>query len=265
MPEGHTIHRLARELTRDLVGGALAVSSPQGRAAATAALLERGTLARIDPYGKHLFLRWKNGLTLHVHLGMYGKFHRFEPPGPEPRPTVRLRLAGERLVVDLIGPTVCALIEPGEEARLRGRLGPDPLARGTRPELAWERLRRRRTAVGAALLDQSVLAGVGNVYRAEALFVHGIDPCRPASTLTREEFDALWATLAGMLRHGVRDGRIITVDPTEFGYRRRSRIPPEQARYVYRQPFCRRCRTPVDRFLLAGRWAYRCPHCQPRL
>ncbi len=74
MPEGHTIHRYARQHRRDLRGRAVAVSSPQGRFAAGAALLDGRTLTEVDPYGKHLFYRWSGSETLHVHLGLYGGF-----------------------------------------------------------------------------------------------------------------------------------------------------------------------------------------------
>jgi endonuclease-8 len=129
------------------------------------------------------------------------------------------------------------------------------------PERAWARLRRRKGPVGPALLDQTLFAGVGNVFRAEALFVHGIHPERPIPTLTREEFDALWSTLSGMLRTGLKEGRIMTVDAAELGLTRRE-LTRENGRYVYRQDTCRRCGTPVRRWDLAGRWCYACPSCQ---
>ena len=261
MPEGHTIHRLARDHTRDFVGHRTAVSSPQGRMTQSAALVDGRTLVQVDPYGKHLFYRWDNDVTVHVHLGLFGKYARFASPPPAPRDTVRMRIATVRWTVDLVGPTDCRAISDDEEAAIRARLGPDPIRPDADPEVAWARLSRRRIPVGQALLDQKVMAGVGNVYRAEALFVHGIHPDRPANTLTRAEFDALWATIVTMLRQGVKDARIITVDPAEFG-RRRSSIKSKEAVFVYKQHACRRCTTPIDRWNLAGRWAYACPTCQ---
>ena len=262
MPEGHTIHRLALDHRRDLVGPPLAITSPQGRAGVAAERLDGRALVGIDPHGKHLFYRFERGETLHVHLGLYGRFRRFAVPGPVPRPTVRLRLRGAEWLVDLIGPTVCSLVDPAAEAAIRLRLGPDPLRRDADPEEAWRRLRRRRISIGAALLDQRILAGVGNVFRAEALFVCGIDPRRPCPAITRADFDAIWTTVEAMLRLGVKDRRIVTVDPKELGVPR-SRIPAHSARYVYRRPECLRCGAPVERFMLAARWAYRCPACQP--
>ena len=93
MPEGHAVHRVAREHGAALAGRALAASSPQGRAAAAAARIDGRVLDRVEAHGKHLFYRFDGGAVLHVHLGRYGEFGRFEPPAPEPRATVRLRLA----------------------------------------------------------------------------------------------------------------------------------------------------------------------------
>jgi endonuclease VIII len=120
-----------------------------------------------------------------------------------------------------------------------------------------------RTPIGAALLDQSVVAGIGNVYRAELLFLCGIHPERPSRSLTREEFDCLWGALVRLLRLGVRMGRIVTVDPAEAG-RPRSRIKTEDGRYVYRRAgeTCRRCGTAVQSWELGARTMYACPSCQ---
>ena len=114
-------------------------------------------------------------------------------------------------------------------------------------------------------MDQKVMAGVGNVYRAESLFVHGIHPSRPANEVSRWEFDALWSTIVRMLRQGVEDARIITVADDELvalGVPRR-RIRSKEAVYVYKKDHCRRCGTPIQRWDLSGRWAYACPACQP--
>jgi len=262
VPEGHTIHRLAIDHRKDLGGRITAVSSPQGRVTESAALVDGRTLVDVDPYGKHLFYRWDNDVVIHVHLGLFGKFGRQASPGDVPRDTVRLRIAGPEWTVDLVGPTDCSIVTPDDERAIRARLGPDPIRKDADADLAWARLSKRRIPIGQALLDQQVIAGVGNVYRAEALFVHGIHPERPANQLTRSEFDALWSTLVAMLRQGVKDRRIITVDPKEFGAPR-SKIRSKEAVFVYKQERCRRCETAIDRWDLAGRWAYACRTCQP--
>jgi endonuclease VIII len=234
-----------------------------------AALVDGLTLHRVDPYGKHLFYRFgspkpEKATNVHVHLGLFGKISRFADPAPEPRDTVRMRLAGGGFSFDLTGPTDCRVIDFAEEASIRRRLGPDPLRADADPDLAWQRITKRTSSIGEALMDQKVMAGVGNVYRAEALFVNGIHPNRPSNTLTRDEFDAVWATVCRMLAAGVKDQRMITVDRSELAL---LGIPPKQLRgkegvYVYKKELCTRCQTPVSRWDLAGRWAYACPTCQ---
>ena len=182
MPEGHTIHRLAKDHTAVLVGHSLNVSSPQGRMAESAALLDGQVLTRIDPYGKHLFYRFgskavNRATTVHVHLGLFGKFRQQPTPEP-PKGEIRLRMVSAKATIDLSGPTDCRIIDPEEERTIRARLGPDPIWRSADPELAWDRIRKRRSSIGEALMDQKVMAGVGNVFRAESLFVHGIHPER---------------------------------------------------------------------------------------
>ena len=243
MPEGHTLHRLALD-HHDLLGGQrVAVSSPQGRFTG-APLVDGQVFAGAGAWGKHLFHEYESGLLVHVHLGLYGTFTTHELPPPAPRETTRMRVVGERAAVDLVGATRCVVVTPEERDAVVARLGPDPLRRDADPERAWRALQRRRSSIGQALMDQSVIAGVGNVFRAEALHAHGIDPMRPAAAVTREEFDALWKTLVRLLRKGVRENRI-------------------SGRTVYKQDTCRTCGTPVRRWDLAGRWAYACPTCQP--
>lgn len=263
MPEGHTIHRLARDHTRDFAGQLLAVSSPQGRFAEGAAWLDGHTLRRVEACGKHLFYRWAGAPILHIHLGLFGSFRHWPTPAPEPRASVQLRLVGTTAAADLVGATICRLISTAERTEIVRRLGPDLLNRSADPERAWQRLKGRTIPIGVALLDQRILAGVGNVYRAEALFVNGIHPERSASMLTRAEFDGLWATLARMLRQGMKDRRIVTVHRSERVGRRRGGVGPEDAFYVYHQQTCRRCGGPIRSWPLGTRRAYACEHCQP--
>jgi endonuclease VIII len=271
VPEGHTIHRLAIDHTKDLSGQKLQVSSPQGRMSDGAALVDGVVLKRIDPYGKHLFYRFgspkpEQATTIHVHLGLFGKFTRFANPAATPRDTTRLRMVGSKWTIDLVGPTDCRIITPDEEEVIRKRLGPDPLRDDADPEIAYARLAKRRIPIGEALLDQKVMAGVGNVYRAEALYVNSIHPSRPANEVTRWEFDALWLTIVAMLNQGVIDKRIITVADDEldvFGTPRK-KLRGKEAVYVYKKDNCMRCDAAIDRWDMAGRWAYACPNCQPR-
>ena len=281
MPEGHTIHRLARDHTRDFAGHSVSVSSPQGRMTEGAAMVDGLILRSVDPYGKHLFYRFApvgsrtrparlfgvdpRVTSVHVHLGLFGKFRRSAAPGPDPKDTVRMRITGPKWTADLTGPTDCRVLDGDEEAVIRARLGPDPIRDDADPELAWARITKRRSTIGEALMDQKVMAGVGNVYRAESLFVNSIHPNRAANAVTRWEFDALWSTIVRMLRQGVEDARIITVADDELatvGVPRR-KIRSKEAVYAYKRDHCRRCGTPIQRWDLSGRWAYACPSCQP--
>lgn len=255
------MHRLARRHRQLLKGRAVAVSSPQGRFAADAAMVSGHVVTGTDAWGKHLFHAYDNGLLVHVHLGIYGEFHE-RPTGFPAKDTTRMRIATGEVWLDLIGPTRCEVLDAEGKAAITARLGPDPLRRDADPERMWEKLRRRKGPIGPALMDQTVVAGVGNVFRAEALFLHGIHPLRPIPTLTRDDVVALWSTLKRMLEVGVKEGRIMTVDETELGLRRRD-LTRENGRYVYRQEACLRCGTPVRRWDLAGRWSYACETCQP--
>jgi endonuclease VIII len=232
------------------------VSSPQGRFATGAARLDGQVLQRVEAYGKHLLYRWEGGDILHVHLGLVGTFTTHRGDVPPPSAACRLRLARDGVAADLTGPMVCELLDAAAEADVLRELGPDPLRRGSASEPFLTALARRRVAIGSALLDQRVVAGVGNAYRAEALFVLGIAPTRPASDLDAEEATMLWATLRDMLRDGFRRGRIVTTG--KHG-------PPDVARWVYRRAGlpCHRCGTPIASWTLGGRPVYACPTCQP--
>ena len=265
MPEGHTIHRLARLHRRALRGRTVRVTSPQGRFAGGAALLDGRISTGVDAYGKHLFYRWSDGPTLHVHLGLYGKFRGYGEAAPLPTAGTRLAMATDDATLHLAGPTACELLDPGEERRLRERLGPDPLGRRPDPAAFLANLARRTLPIGAALLDQRVVAGIGNVYRSELLFLCRIHPDRPARSLTDTEASRLWAATVAQLRAGERAGRIVTVDPADVGRVRAWALPADQRVYVYKRAGlpCRRCGTTVVSWELAARTISACPTCQP--
>jgi endonuclease-8 len=264
MPEGNTIHRLARIHTRDFAGRRVRVSSPQGRFAKEAKRLEGRRFDRADAYGKHLFHHWSGGLVVHVHLGMAGWFYRHRGRAPEPRPTVRMRLATPEVVTDLIGPPTCELIPEFARRELLARLGPDPLRPDFDPGPAWETIRTRpRRTIGDALLDQRVLAGVGNIYRAEALFLIGVHPVRPSGSVSEAEWEALWRTVRRLMRRGVVEAEIRTVSKDEPRPHPLSGRGPDDAFYVYRREVCRRCGSAIDEFPLSSRRMFACPRCQP--
>jgi endonuclease VIII len=272
VPEGHTIHRVARDHGRLLRDRSISVSSPQGRFAPDAARVDGATLRRIQPHGKHLFYEWSTGEIGHVHLGLFGRFRvQRTPEAPPPVGQVRMRLQtppddtrDEWVTVDLSGPTACTVDPPDVRDAILARLGPDPIRRGSTPEAMIGRIERSGRSIGDLLMDQSVVSGVGNVYRAEALFVAGMHPLRPGRTCSRDDLMSLWAIVQGMLRQGVKDGRIVTVDRAELGLPRAARIPRGEATYAYKRERCLRCGDRIRRVTIANRTCYFCPTDQPR-
>jgi len=286
VPEGHSVHRLARSLHRSFAGDLVRASSPQGRFAAGAEVLDGRLLERADAWGKHLFLELDGDLVVHVHLGLYGDFLRAKAPAPEPRGAVRLRLENDRWYADLRGPTACDLLAPEERDAVLARLGPDPLRRDADPARVRRRITTSRAPVGGLLMDQSVLSGVGNIYRAELLFRHEVSPFTEGRELSGDVVDAMWQDLVVLMKDGVRRGRIVTVTPEDVATlaaldtdrpssddpdldggedtpaRRRRRR--ETGTYVYRREgrACLRCGTEVRAEEFQGRRLFWCPGCQ---
>ena len=266
MPEGHTLHRLAGELAATFAGRVVRVGSPQGRFADSAALLDASLLLGAEAWGKHLFVEFPGDRFVHVHLGLYGKFpvHPAVEEVPLPIGQVRLRLVAPASAdrpaayADLRGATTCELVTDEQREAIVARSGPDPIRADADPMLAWERIRRSRAPIGGLLMDQSVLAGVGNVYRAEVLFRHRLDPMRPGSSLRVGQFRALWDDLVVLMAEGVRTGRIDTVRPehTPEAMGRPPRVDDHGGEvYVYRranQP-CHVCGRRVSTEVLRGR------------
>ncbi|MGB3301717.1 Fpg/Nei family DNA glycosylase [Gordonia sp. (in: high G+C Gram-positive bacteria)] len=276
MPEGHALHRLARRQQRLLGGQRLNVSSPQGRFAHEAALLNGMVFRRAEAWGKHLIHRYDNGgasergrgtavtrRIVHIHLGIYGAFREESLPMPEPTGQVRMRLIGDEIGIDLRGPNACEIYTPEDLERLVGRLGPDPLRGDADPEVAWQAIKKSKRAIGSLLMDQKVLAGVGNIYRAEVLFRAGVEPHRTGVTITREEFDEMWSDLLHLMPIGVRRGHIHVVRPEDDNGAPAYAVDRPRT-YVYRRAGepCRLCSTPVLTEVMEGRNLFWCPSCQ---
>lgn len=263
MPEGHTLHRLARVHQRRFAGSPVRVSSPQGRFADDAALVDGQILVRSDAWGKHLWHHYESGLVVHVHLGLYGTFTESALPMESPVGQVRMRMIGSEAGTDLRGPTACEVLHPPQVAAIEARLGPDPLRKDADPDRAWKRISASKTPIGALLMDQSVIAGVGNVYRAEILFRHSIHPERPGRALDRGEWDALWSDVVALMRIGVRRGKMHVVRPEDdHGDPAYAKDRPRT--YVYRRAGspCRICGTTVLHSVMKGRNLFWCPSCQ---
>jgi endonuclease VIII len=267
VPEGHTLFRLARDLGGSFAGRPVHVTSPQGRFEAGAARLDGRVLDDVWSTGKHLFADF-GADSLHVHLGLYGSFSSGTGVPPPARGALRMRWEGpgadgDGVWTDLRGPTACELLAPDEVSAILARLGPDPLRPRADGGLAHARITRSRTAIGALLMDQSVLAGVGNVYRAELLFRHNVSPFRPGRGVDEALWTRMWQDLRALMRSGVRLGRIVTTRPEDRD-RRRGAVQRADAHYVYRRTGlpCRICGTEVRTELMVGRNLYWCPVCQ---
>ncbi len=324
MPEGHTLHRLARQVQRLFAGDQWRVSSPQGRFEAGAARLDGRIPDRAEAWGKHLFVHVGADIW-QVHLGLYGAFsfrgdeqfglqegaaatlgapraaaQAFEPayddagwiiPEP-PRGAVRARIRARHGWADLRGPATCAVLSVIDYEKVIRRLGPDPLRQPSEEpdeqarDQFLDNLARRRISIAAALMDQAVIAGVGNIYRAEALFMEGLSPDLPSDSLTRQQGEELWQRLTAQLRDGVAEGVIRTLRAEELGPHagesraRLSRahgnagIPDAEAieggrrrsrrHWVYQHQGtpCLRCGETILMRELQGRRLYWCPGCQ---
>jgi endonuclease-8 len=143
----------------------------------------------------------------------------------------------------------------------RAGLGPDPLRTDADPERVWNGVRSTDHAIGAALLDQGVVSGIGNVLRAELLNMVGVHPTTPGSSIDRATFDRLWRTTTDVMTTAVDEGRIITRRP---GGVAPADLDEIQGRFVYRRDSCGRCGTPVEHLTIASRAINACPVCQPR-
>ena len=218
-------------------------------------------LTAVDAHGKHLFYDWE-GRILHIHLGLYGKFRCHKCPPPKPRGAVRLRVIGDQNAFDLNGPTACELLSKPKLQTVLDRLGVDPLRDDADPVKAWDRIRRTNSPIGTILMNQNIIAGVGNVYRSEILHLLNIHPERKANTLTRSEFDALWTLTVDLLRIGKRYNRIIVANPNDVG-KSRSQMNSSESLLVYKKQYCSRCETPIESWQLAARKVFACPICQP--
>ncbi len=236
-------------------------------------------------------------LWLHTHLGLYGawRFSGATPPpsaaigaprtegpdeglytswgadsenweAPPPRGAVRVRILTFTAVADLNGPTRCDVIDSEQKATVIARLGPDPLdplalTPGVRDEFV-RLVRKSERPVGDLVMDQQVSAGVGNIYRAEALFRQGISPNRAGSRVSSERLRRLWDDFVLLLQRGVAEGKIRTVEPEDELHHEGD---PEASRwYVYHRQGrpCLQCGNPVQEALMKGRRLFWCSTCQ---
>lgn len=334
MPEGHSVHRIARQFGRNIVGRAVSASSPQGRFAEGARVLDGRTATAVRAVGKQMFLEFDDDLWLRVHLGMYGAWDfageiQVDPtiasangrmgqtnqrgtvlPDDEepimdaagensltsigaPRRTrvhvrmseqttgladdgeewpppvvgqVRLRLLTDITCADLRGPTACELQTPDEVAATIAKLGPDPLvddvAEGE--ERFTSVVRRKPTPIGLLLMDQAVVSGIGNVYRAELLYRARQNPHTPGREVREEVVRGIWRDWVKLLGIGVETGQMMTMDDLDPDAYRAAMAHRDDRHWVYHRAGlpCRVCGTAIVVEEAATRKLYWCPQCQ---
>ena len=258
MPEGHTIHRAARDHHQIFANQILNVSSPQGRFAEGANILNKTLCIGIEAFGKHLLYHFSNNRTLHVHLGLFGRIRKQKLPLKEPKGAVRVRLVGQTHAVDINGPTICRVLATPDALLLMKKIGPDLLRTDAKPELAFKRLEKSKAPIGRLIMDQSVMAGIGNIYRSEILWRQAIHPQTPGKEISKNQFNRLWADAKYLLELGVKHNSIITVDearPSKTKYRERVNI--------FGKDKCPKCNGDIRQFTIGSRRAFACETCQP--
>ncbi|CAB4636366.1 unannotated protein [freshwater metagenome] len=267
MPEGHTVHRTANQFNELFAHQPLEVVSPQGRFTDSARLISGHDLVSARAIGKQMFLLFDNDLTLRIHLGIYGKwnYHKRDNADsgfPDPVGQVRARFSNHTAAADLRGPTVCEVITKDEVKLVEQRLGPDPLnpnPKNREAERFIGRVLKSKTAIGLQLMNQDVIAGIGNVYRAEILFRAGISPHTPGNTIPAEQLQAIWDDSVKLLKVGVATGVMITRDEL---FKKRPKKADRYFTYKREGLPCRVCGTNISIELLATRKLYWCAGCQ---
>jgi formamidopyrimidine-DNA glycosylase len=326
MPEGHSVHRIARQFQANFTGAPVAVSSPQGRFARGAAELDGHQIVQAKAVGKQLFLEFDHELWLRVHLGLYGAWdfagdisvdptiasangrmgqtnqrgtgvddgdgvvgahedspwsigaprrtrlrmaesEKLEPEletwPPEPIGQVRVRLLTETACADLRGPTACEVQTIEQVERTIAKLGPDPLVDDVREgeERFTATVRTKGSPIALLLMDQSVVSGIGNVYRAELLFRARLDPFRPGKEVPEEIVRELWRDWVRLLRIGVETGQMLTMDDLDPEAYRKALASRDDRHWVYHRAGepCRVCGTHIAMTELGGRKLYWCP------
>lgn len=275
MPEGDTIKRAATALDKALTGRAITrfeTGLAQLANVDRDAPIAGRTVERVEAVGKHLLMRFSGGLTLRTHMRMNGSWHIYRPGERWRRPRAAMRIVIETAAFVAVGFSipVAELLTDAELARdpeLRA-LGPDLLAATFDREEALRRLRARGTLPASfALLDQRVMAGVGNVYKSEILFLEGVHPRTPIDSLTDEKLGAIVDTARRLLQANVANGTTGGI-VTYTGMRHTTgRADPKERLWVYGRSGepCRRCGTRIEfaKEGLAARVTYWCPRCQP--
>jgi endonuclease-8 len=262
MPEGHTVHRTAKHFSKHFLGKSVELTSPQGRFA-DSKLVSGQALVTSEAFGKQLYLGFESA-TVRIHLGIYGKwrFRSFEETPPDPVGQVRARFLSADQVADVVGPTSCEVLDQLQVLAKQSKLGPDPLRIDPGDHELQRFLARvasSKVAIGQLLMDQSVIAGVGNVYRAELLFRAGLNPYTPGHLVSSEEVAGIWFDAVTLMKIGVKTGIMLTRDGYLTG---RPAISDRYFAYKREGLPCRNCLNPISIAVMNTRKLYWCSSCQ---
>ncbi len=291
MPEGNEVHRWAERHTEAFAGKRMHVEGPNGRFQDSAAL-EGRKLERVLAVGKHLGYDFGTDRILHVHLGRFGDWTEGQMPLREMQGMLRLRMwrIGAKAVkdalepvrrhytsddgssnldpakvdwIELRGPTDCSVYPQAKWDALLKRLGPDPL-NGDKPDAAFEKIGKAKKPIGVLLMEQDVMSGIGNIYRAELLFRARLSPFALGAEVPAATLKAIWKEAKPLLKAGMVDRRIVTTLPKHRPHGDEKPPLKQEVHYVYRRSGkpCWVCGTTVLKKDMAGRSLYWCPVCQ---
>jgi endonuclease-8 len=289
MPEGNEVHRWAERHYAAFGGRPVRVDGPQGRFT-DSAVIDRQKLKRVMAVGKHLGYDFGKDRILHVHLGLQGDFTEGSGALPAVRGALRLRmwnaeavkkaagpdaskphrwyseddgsdnLAPETIAwVELRGPMDCTVYTQEMWEKLLKRLGPDPL-NGDGAEKFIERVKKSKKTIGELLMDQSVAAGIGNIFRAELLYRAKLNPFRRGKEVEESTLRSIWKDAGVLMKAAMIDRRIVTTKPKDRPHKR-GQVLKEETHYVYRRQGrpCFVCGTKILTEVMAGRNLFWCP------
>jgi endonuclease-8 len=264
VPEGDTIFQTAAALRPLLVGKPIL----SARARVPGPQIERvigSRVTAVEPLGKHMVIRFDNGLALHTHLRMGGTWHRYAPGERWKLPAWRARVVlevSEHVIVCFNAPVAELMADRAVDLHpALQALGPDLLSDDFDPQEAFRRLRQRPDfEVAEALLDQRVMAGVGNVFKSEILFIESTNPWTRVAALPDEKLQSLIATARRLLLDNITPGR-----PHRVTTRGEQSSPASVWVYGRTNRPCARCGSlvRVSRQGALNRPTYWCPSCQP--
>jgi endonuclease VIII len=262
MPEGNEIHRFAERHAVVFAGRRVHVDSPNG-GFPDAEILNGRKVQSVEAVGKHLGYVFGSELILHVHLGMYGDFREGKMPLPPEKGALRLRIYTKTDWIELRGGTDTSIFSEEKWRALLARLGPDPLREDADPESAFAIIEKRKTPIGLLLMDQSVIAGIGNIFRAELLYRAGVNPFRPGKDAGGAARRGIWKDARVLMRAAMEDRRIVTTKAKDRPHKRGPALDDEE-HYVYRRHGkpCFVCGATIERTDMGGRTVYWCPVCQ---